>query len=69
MVETRQFSTFSASNLLVLLPPPCVTEVVADVQDFINQLISVETVITQARSLRAKFATCKKDEDTAEVDE
>lgn len=38
-------------------------------EDFINQLIAMETVITQARSLRAKFASCKKDEDTAEVDE
>lgn len=40
-----------------------------DLQDFINQLISMETVITQARSLRAKFATCKKEEDTAEIEE
>lgn len=39
------------------------------VQDFINQLITMETVITQARSLRAKFAPFKKDEDTAEIDE
>lgn len=46
----------------------CLTQIVMDVQDFINQLITMETVITQARSLRAKFATCKKDEDTAEVD-
>lgn len=44
--------------------------IAVDVQDFINQLIAMETVITQARSLRAKFANCKKDErDTAEVDE
>lgn len=43
--------------------------IAVDVQDFINQLIAMETVITQARSLRAKFASCKKDEDTAEVDE
>lgn len=49
--------------------PQCVIVIVVDVQDFINQLIAMETVITQARSLRAKFASCKKDQDTAEVDE
>lgn len=49
--------------------PQCVIAIVVGVQDFINQLIAMETVITQARSLRAKFATCKKDEDTAGVDE
>lgn len=45
------------------------TVMLVDLQDFINQLISMETVITQARSLRAKFATCKKEEDTAEIEE
>lgn len=31
------------------------------VQDFINQLLSVETVITQARSLKAKFSIPEDD--------
>lgn len=47
----------------------CLTEILLNVQDFINQLVTMETVITQARSLRAKFATCQKDEDTVQVEE
>ncbi|KAF3854074.1 hypothetical protein F7725_014762 [Dissostichus mawsoni] len=39
-------------------------------EDFINQLMALETAITQARSLKAKFATCEGGtaEDTEELE-
>ncbi|XP_078135846.1 rab3 GTPase-activating protein catalytic subunit isoform X1 [Sander vitreus] len=39
-------------------------------EDFINQLMAMETVITRARSLKAKFAICEgaKGEDTEELE-
>lgn len=37
-------------------------------QDVINQLVSMETAITQARSLKAKFSICDQGEEREELE-
>ncbi len=51
------------SNVCVCVSSLCL-------QDFINQLMAMETVITQARSLKTKFAVCEgeKGEDSEELE-
>ncbi|KAM6963507.1 rab3 GTPase-activating protein catalytic subunit isoform 2-T2 [Tautogolabrus adspersus] len=63
--KSIQQSTSQASKLL---HPPNYDY--KKIEDFINQLIAMETVITRARSLKAKFSICEgeKGEDTEELE-
>ncbi|XP_020495580.2 rab3 GTPase-activating protein catalytic subunit isoform X1 [Labrus bergylta] len=58
----------STSQASKLLHPPNYDY--KKIEDFINQLIAMETVITRARSLKAKFSICEgeKGEDTEELE-
>lgn len=63
--KTIQQATSQASKLLHPL-----NQDDKKLEDFINQLMAMETVITRARSLKAKFAICEgvKGEDTEELE-
>ncbi|KAM8729886.1 rab3 GTPase-activating protein catalytic subunit isoform 2-T2 [Acanthopagrus schlegelii] len=63
--KTIQQATSQASKLL---HPP--NHDYKKLEDFINQLMAIETVITRARSLKAKFALCEgeKEDDREELE-
>ncbi|XP_037319315.2 rab3 GTPase-activating protein catalytic subunit isoform X1 [Pungitius pungitius] len=63
--KTIQQATGQASKLLHPL-----NHDYKKLEDFINQLMLMETAITRARSLKAKFASCEdgKEEDTEELE-